>query len=101
MAIKTSLSGSRSIAQARFLPEAKSSHEGIGIVARSATWWQLFQVLDVSSSHNHVLGLQSSNEASYHVRYVLPPFLFAQSNCKSCRLNDLDIITEANQASLR
>ena len=35
---QTSLSGSRRIAPALFLPKAKSSQECIGVVTRSATW---------------------------------------------------------------
>ena len=68
-------SGSGGIAPARFLPQAKSSYEGIGVVARSAPWRELLQFLDVASSQNHVLGFQSGHEAGYHVRHVLPPFL--------------------------
>src|SRR5262247_4003291 len=60
------------------LPQTEPSQERIGVVARSATWREILQFLDVSSSQNHVLRLQSGHEASYHVRRVLPPFLFAQ-----------------------
>src|SRR6266571_2441595 len=66
------------MAPPRFLPQAKSSHEGIGVVARSAPWRELFQLLDVASAHNHVLRFQSSHKAGYDVCYQLPPFLFAQ-----------------------
>ena len=59
------------MAPARFLPQAKSSHEGIGVVARSAPWRELFQLLDVASSQNHVLRFQSSNKAGYHVCHEL------------------------------
>src|SRR6266702_5012111 len=61
-----------------FLPQAKSSHEGIGVVARAAPWRKLLQFLDVAASQNHVLWFQSRTEAGDHVRDGLPPFLFAQ-----------------------
>src|SRR5262245_31029552 len=64
--------------RAFFLPQTKPSQECIGVVARSATWRDLLQFLDVSSSQNDVLRCQSGHEASDHVRHVLPPFLFAQ-----------------------
>src|SRR4030095_3815559 len=60
------------------LPQTKPSQERIGIVTRSATWRELPQFLDVSSSQNHVLRFQSGHEASDHICHVLPPFLFAQ-----------------------
>src|SRR5215510_10111647 len=60
------------------LPQTEPSQERIGVVARSATWREFLQFLDVSSSQNHVLRCQSGHEARYDVRHVLTPFLFAQ-----------------------
>src|SRR4029453_15068887 len=78
-AIKTNLSGSRRIAPAIFLPKAKSSQESIGVVARSATWRKLFQLLDVAPPQNHVFGFKSGNQTGDPVPDPLPPFRFAQT----------------------
>src|SRR5215510_7970061 len=71
-----------------FSATGEISQECIGVVARTATWRELWQFLDVSSSHNHVLRFQSGHEASNHVRHVRPPFLFAQSSVSA----DPDIV---------
>ena len=67
----------RTFAITPFLPKAKSSQEGIGVVAGSATGRQLFQFLDVSSPQDDVVGFEGGDQAGDDVRDIAPPFLLA------------------------
>lgn len=46
---------------AGLIPQAEPSEERIRIVTGAATWWQLFQLFDVASSQNYVLGFEGSD----------------------------------------
>ncbi len=58
------------------LPQAKPSEERIGVIARPASAGQLFQLFDVTSSQNCVIGLEGGDQTRNHVRDMTPPFLF-------------------------
>src|SRR5262249_52025653 len=76
--IKTVLSRCRAIVSLGFLPKPKSSDERIGVVANPATRRQSFEILDVSSSQNHIFRFERGNETGYNVPDRLLPFLIAQ-----------------------
>ena len=64
---------------ARFLPEAKASEEGVGILANSATGRHLFQFLDVASPKDHVVRMESIDKSGHAVRHMASPFPLPES----------------------
>src|SRR5262249_50904233 len=59
----------------RLLPETKTSHKSVGVIAGSATGRQLFEILDIAAAEDDVIGLQGSDQLCNHLGDVLPPFL--------------------------
>src|SRR5262249_33154540 len=60
-----------------FTPEPKPSQERIGVVARPATWRQLFQLLHVTSPQNYIVGFEGGDQEGYYVRHIFAPLLVA------------------------
>src|SRR5439155_26092924 len=58
-------------------PQAQPSEKGIGVVARPASSRQLFQLFDIASSQNYVVGLEGGNQSGHYVRDMTPPLLLA------------------------
>lgn len=75
---RTSLYGSRRRSALRVLPQAKPAQERISVVARSATWRQLFQFLSVASANHHLIGVESSDQAFNPILHMALPFLSAK-----------------------
>ena len=58
-----------------FSRQPKSAHERIGLVALSATWRQVIQLVDVAAAEHDVVGFEGGHQAYDHVPYIFPPFL--------------------------
>jgi hypothetical protein len=61
---------------ARSLPQSEASAERVRVFARPATGRQLFQLVNVASPEDHIVGFEGSKQACDNVLDVMPPFLF-------------------------
>jgi len=61
----------------RFLPKPETSDKCVSVLACSTTRRQLFEIFNVSSTKNDVLGDEGFDESSDNVGDALPPSLLS------------------------